>query len=342
MPTYITPGGAGGGGSTVPAHNHDTRYYTEAEVDQRIATAIAAVSGYSKSEVDALLAGKSATSHNHDSRYYTESEADARFAPIESSGLVVAGELEYNEEPPGGAAVGSWWLRALEPGGGGGGGTPDVIAFRAATAAADGTTATVNASAVIPAGVQAGDLLIAAWATEAGHVAYTGPVGWTLVQTITGGTGVCRVYKKIATSGDAGSTITATPTYNSGVTATRQCLVVAGYDNAADVEGSAAMAAPGSTATVTTPALSTIADLAVPVVITWTRGGSGAATWTPAAGYTERDEYAVTGSGGMTCAISDKLPGVAAGTAVGGVAFTAASAQTAIGCVLLSLAPTVS
>ena len=48
-------------GKSDTGHNHDSRYYTE-------------------SEVDTLLAGKSDTSHNHDSRYYTESEVDTLLA----------------------------------------------------------------------------------------------------------------------------------------------------------------------------------------------------------------------------------------------------------------------
>ena len=44
-------------GKSDTGHNHDSRYYTE-------------------SEIDTLLAGKSDVSHNHDSRYYTESEVD--------------------------------------------------------------------------------------------------------------------------------------------------------------------------------------------------------------------------------------------------------------------------
>ena len=48
-------------GKSDTGHNHDSRYYTE-------------------SEVDTLLAGKSDTGHNHDSRYYTESEVDTLLA----------------------------------------------------------------------------------------------------------------------------------------------------------------------------------------------------------------------------------------------------------------------
>lgn len=43
------------------SHNHDSRYYTE-------------------SEVNSLLAGKANVSHTHDSRYYTESEIDTKLA----------------------------------------------------------------------------------------------------------------------------------------------------------------------------------------------------------------------------------------------------------------------
>ncbi len=48
-------------------HNHDTRYYTETEIDANI---------YSRSQSDAMLAGKSDIGHNHDTRYYTETEID--------------------------------------------------------------------------------------------------------------------------------------------------------------------------------------------------------------------------------------------------------------------------
>lgn len=47
--------------SSLPAHAHDDRYYTE-------------------TEIDTALAGKSDTSHTHDTRYYTETEIDTALA----------------------------------------------------------------------------------------------------------------------------------------------------------------------------------------------------------------------------------------------------------------------
>lgn len=66
-------------------HNHDSRYYTEGEVD----TLLSGKSNtdhthdsryYTESEVDTLLAGKSGTDHTHDNRYYTETEVDTKLA----------------------------------------------------------------------------------------------------------------------------------------------------------------------------------------------------------------------------------------------------------------------
>lgn len=48
-------------GASPTDHNHDSRYYTEAEIDTK-------------------LAGKSDTTHDHDSRYYTEAEIDTKLA----------------------------------------------------------------------------------------------------------------------------------------------------------------------------------------------------------------------------------------------------------------------
>ncbi len=72
-------------GKSDTGHDHDDRYYTEAEAD-------ALLSGksdtghdhddryYTEAEADALLSGKSDTGHDHDDRYYTKTEIDTALA----------------------------------------------------------------------------------------------------------------------------------------------------------------------------------------------------------------------------------------------------------------------
>ena len=60
----VTPASIGAAASS---HNHDDRYYTESEINTK-------------------LAGKSDTGHNHDDRYYTESEIDSKLSGVATSG----------------------------------------------------------------------------------------------------------------------------------------------------------------------------------------------------------------------------------------------------------------
>ena len=50
------------------AHNHDGRYYTESEIDSKVAS------------INSAIAGKASSSHTHDDRYYTESEINSKLA----------------------------------------------------------------------------------------------------------------------------------------------------------------------------------------------------------------------------------------------------------------------
>ena len=72
------------------AHNHNDIYYTETEIDSKIATINTAISGksdsnhthdgryYTETEIDTKLAGKSDSGHNHNDVYYTETEIDSK------------------------------------------------------------------------------------------------------------------------------------------------------------------------------------------------------------------------------------------------------------------------
>lgn len=53
------------------SHNHDSRYYTESEIDSK-------------------LNGKAASSHTHDDRYYTESEIDSKLKQ-----LIITRDVQY-------------------------------------------------------------------------------------------------------------------------------------------------------------------------------------------------------------------------------------------------------
>ena len=74
----ITPSAIGASAS---GHTHDDRYYTEGEIDTK-------------------LAGKSDTSHNHDDRYYTETEVDNKIAVAVSSALKYKGTVENTSSLP--------------------------------------------------------------------------------------------------------------------------------------------------------------------------------------------------------------------------------------------------
>lgn len=72
-------------------HTHDDRYYTETEMDSK-------------------LAGKSDTGHTHDDRYYTESEVDEKISAAVSSALKYKGSKDTTAVlPTSGNVVGDVW-----------------------------------------------------------------------------------------------------------------------------------------------------------------------------------------------------------------------------------------
>lgn len=74
----ITPSAIGASAS---GHTHDDRYYTEGEIDTK-------------------LAGKSDTSHNHDSIYYKKTEVDTKISSAVSSVLKYKGTVESTSSLP--------------------------------------------------------------------------------------------------------------------------------------------------------------------------------------------------------------------------------------------------
>jgi hypothetical protein len=79
-------------------HNHDSRYYTESEVDTLLGGKANTSHNhddryYTEAEVNALLANKSDTSHTHDSRYYQKSEV---YTQAEVDALLAANGFDWN------------------------------------------------------------------------------------------------------------------------------------------------------------------------------------------------------------------------------------------------------
>ena len=78
-------------GKSDTGHDHDGRYYTEAETDSLLAGKSDTGHDhdgryYTEAETDSLLAGKSDTGHDHDGRYYTEAETDTLLAGKSDTG----------------------------------------------------------------------------------------------------------------------------------------------------------------------------------------------------------------------------------------------------------------
>ena len=84
-------------GKSDTTHTHDNRYYTESEIDSKVNTINTSINNksdkththddryYTESEINTKLSGKSNTSHTHDDRYYTESEIDSKLAGKQGS-----------------------------------------------------------------------------------------------------------------------------------------------------------------------------------------------------------------------------------------------------------------
>lgn len=126
---------------------------------------------------------------------------------------------------------------APQPGliGGGGGGPPSIEYL---SASSNNVIVSLTITCSIPAGVQAGDLLIASIRTynNDGSLPAPGvPAGWTLLSSTGGHIGGRRLetYYKIAEAGDVGGSVTFTDTSNDWSTAVVSVLAFRGLNGSA-------------------------------------------------------------------------------------------------------------
>ncbi len=203
---------------------------------------------------------------------------------------------------------------------------PNPITFVGqATRNANSTAFTVQ----VPSTVQTGDALLL-FASQASTTALTGPgAGWTQIGQVTDGE-VTTVWHKVATAGDAGSTLRLT----SGTTYVKVALTLAAYhgtDTSNPVASITGAPEPSSTTSHTTPSVSNGTNGAWRVSY-WSDKNSATTGWTAPAGESNRATTAGSGGGRVSSLLTDSGAALTSGTPAntgGLVARTNAAASTA-------------
>ena len=158
-----------------------------------------------------------------------------------------------------------------------------VPTFRSRSTATDGTTV------ARPAGVVAGDLLLATLEIDADPVAVTAPAGWTRLQDVRAAPGTGSVFHAQLWYKVAGASEPSSYAWNVGTSAWTDIAILAyaNVNGVAPIDGSsgrdAGTASQPTTAQVITSAAN---DLLVAVFIDYAFG-----TWTPGSGMTQRFDF---------------------------------------------------
>ncbi|MFN7150637.1 MAG: PKD domain-containing protein, partial [Microthrixaceae bacterium] len=190
------------------------------------------------------------------------------------------------------------------------------VTFRGAAGTnVNGTSATV----VVPAAVQAGDVMVLVTTSASNNVSLGGPAGWTLVNSATSATAGMQtaLWTRTATAADAGSQVRVT---SSAIA--KAALQLSAYDDSAGITAQAVAFDGANGATRTTPAVP-VANGGSTVVSYWADKSSATTNWTLATGPTLRDLSVGVGGGRIVAALADTA-GVGAGTS-GGFTATASS-----------------
>ncbi|POH60676.1 PKD domain-containing protein [Arthrobacter glacialis] len=207
------------------------------------------------------------------------------------------------------------------------------VAF-VASAASSATGSANTHTLTIPASVQAGDVLVAAFSTNSGTVAVTGPAGWDSFANAATTSMRGVFYSKVAVAADAGSVMTVgTAAYGRGT------LVVSAYRNATVAAASFALQPETvSRAAHTTPTLA--AATGSWGLSYWADKTAATTSWVAPAGDSVRQTGAGTGAGHMSWLLTDSNAPLSGSTA-GGLGATANSASSAavMGTVVIARAP---
>lgn len=203
------------------------------------------------------------------------------------------------------------------------------MAFRAQT----GGTGVNSFNLTIPISVQAGDvmyILASNSAPSAVPGTFTLPSGWSVaVAQQQAGTGVTAVlWRRIATSGDAGALVAITNDGGAGVKSAAALAAWSGTDPVDPQHAIAVLASATVTASRVTPTVATAVDTRLVQMVT--SKNTGGTNWTPPGGTTERSDIRAGGGGQVDIAIADSNADVSPGTIGGGTFVNDASTGTAL------------
>ena len=196
------------------------------------------------------------------------------------------------------------------------------LGFRAGAMTSNTTASTTNSQVSIPANVESGDQLVLigsyAYASAGSPANPTTPAGWTQVGTTATNSALqSAVWTKVATAGDAGTTV-ATPLAASS----RSTMTVAAYQGVAATDGIAAIASSQDVSKTDHTSPTVTAPAGDWVVQFWTDKNSGTTAWTAPGGVTQRDVSYGSGTGRTSALLVDSGGPVTAGTHGGATATT--------------------
>jgi hypothetical protein len=203
---------------------------------------------------------------------------------------------------------------------------PAPIVFRASSTYISQSTSTMSLQLVVPASVQANDVMIATLFMgdylSTSLPVVTAPNGWTLVtQAPHGSAGLLQIYSRVATASDAGSTYSWGT--NVWVGAASSLVAYSGASSLAPVDQRAAQDNPAGSSSYATPQLTTTADGDLLLASYAGFSASTASSWNAPAGMSQR----VTVNNGAYLSVSNDDKIQAAAGATGTFSATATPAQ---------------
>lgn len=178
---------------------------------------------------------------------------------------------------------------------------------------------TKSATVTVPAGTQAGDGLLLTFVLNDPNMTVTPPSGWQEVGTQTNGTAVSTVWQRVATAGDAGSSVAVG--ISDFAKANLRVLAYRGTSATAPVASAAKAADPAVTTSHEAPSV-TVGTPGSWVVAYWSDKSSTTMSWTAQNGVTVRGTSIGSAGGRVTSLVADSGGTVPTGPYAGPTATT--------------------